>query len=1552
MKKIFTVFIISFLLTMGVKKVFGQTSTANYNFTSVIDGSLTDMSSGTTQLIAANSATTATGVHSAVQNIGFDFFFMGVKYSQFGVSSRGTFKFGSASSGIIATNNLNTTTSSFLPLVTPFWDALGTSASGSVKYKVTGSFPNRILTVEWLNMRIAVTGSTTADGTFQLRLYETTGKIEFVYGSMNIGTGSPTVTASIGFTTGNTNNKLLSVTNITSPVVTTLTSSVINNLVNSSTAGPISGLNSSSDGNRVVYVFTPPSIIPNAPTNLSFTSVNNSGMTLNWVDNAINESGYLIQRSTDGGTTYTNLASLDANTISYNATGLNPGTTYFWKVYAVTEGTASTSLDGSQATTISPPNPPTNLTFTAVNNIGMTLNWVDNSSDEVNFHIYKSTNGGSSYDSLASVPANTTSYVANGLNPGTEYFWRIYAAAGSVLSAPLQGSQSTTSIAPNPPTNLTFTNVRAGSMTLNWVDNSSDEINFKIQKSTDRGSTYFDLALLPANTVTYNATDLSLLTKYFWRVYAVGAGNLLSTALQDSQSTVAGTLSGLKTIGETGNFFTIQEAFDAINTDGLAGHVILELQPDYNPVFDFAVNCYGNTSGSSSSATVILRPAVGVMGLVFTSSLINFNFNGTKYLTIDGRPGGIGTAQEITISNTSTTGNAVRFINDASNNTIKYCKIMGVNTSSTGGVILQSTTTGITGNDNNTLNNCEIRDGASVPQRMVYNTGTTGKNNDGFTLSNCRIFNFSRAVFESTAEGTGSNYSFIGNSFYQSFAPPVAVTSGIFKIISLLGQGDNHLISGNYFGGQDINCGGNAFLTTEANGSFIAISLSGSTNVPPVIQNNTIQNINITGPGGPATFMGIEVIDGSASITGNIVGHNSTPNSISYTGINGITGIRVNPGLSINCSDNIIANIITFSQGGLSAISLGTNISSSNAVVLNNIIHDLTAPDGDVTGIGVGTFETAAISGNVIHSLKSTVSSSFAVIGIRSRSSFTNISKNRIYNLSNAGLNKLILGISVTVSNPNSTIANNQISIQNNLNTNDLSVTGIAANIGNIYYNSIYIGGSVSSGSANTSCIMKDSINTSLNVVNNILYNERTGGTGNHYALDYTNNNNITSNYNLLVGLTSTIARWGANTYNFADYKTNSGKDVFSLSNQPVNIPANNLFVDKSVGNMNILSANNEAFYSDGKGIPIAGQLDDYSSTNVRDTSVTQGTTDIGSDEFDYTGSIPSLTQSAPPALNTTTTYSFGGRQLVSIAWGNTGTVPSSVTVTYNSGVNPPGTLTGQYSSGYWEITPAGGSGYTYGITLNYSPAILFNIADENNIKIAKRDGGNWDYLSGATVNTTNKTATATGLNSFSQFALTSSDAPLPVELASFTSMVIRNEVILDWSTSSEINNASFEIERSQVNSSNTNNFQRVGSIQGNGTTNETKNYKFNDRNIQTGKYKYRLKQIDFNGNFKYFDLSNEIEVGIPNKYDLSQNYPNPFNPVTKINYDMPKDGKVNLRIYDITGREVAALINNEIQPAGYYTIAFNASNLSSGVYFYRLATGDFVSTKKMMLIK
>jgi len=192
-----------------------------------------------------------------------------------------------------------------------------------------------------------------------------------------------------------------------------------------------------------------------------------------------------------------------------------------------------------------------------------------------------------------------------------------------------------------------------------------------------------------------------------------------------------------------------------------------------------------------------------------------------------------------------------------------------------------------------------------------------------------------------------------------------------------------------------------------------------------------------------------------------------------------------------------------------------------------------------------------------------------------------------------------------------------------------------------------------------------------------------------------------------------------------------------------------------------------------------------------------------------------------------------------------------------------------------------------------------------------------------------------------------------PVELSSFTAALNKNNVSLNWSTVSEINNSGFDIERSIVSAylNEPGEWSKIIFIKGNGTTSNPMNYECTDKNLKSGKYKYRLKQIDYNGNYEYFYLHNEVDVGIPSKYILSQNYPNPFNPFTNINYQLPLISHVQLKIYDITGAEILTL-TNEKQDAGYYTAQFNGVGLPSGMYFYILTANNFIETKKMLLKK
>lgn len=351
--------LVMLLLISG--NVVGQSS-ANYTFSTNATGSLAldangnaiDMTTSTTQLVAASSDQ---GV-SAVNNIGFDLYFMGNKFTQFSTSANGLLQLGSSAvSGSTYVASGGTAT---LPVISAFAGDLQTGSSGKIHYKVIGSAPNRCLVVEYLNMNLyyasAVYGN---DATFQVRLYETSGVLEFVYGTVAVSsiTGSPSdYSPSIGFSTGATANLFSYVTISTNTATTTGTFTDNPN----SAVGLITNLNSSANGLRRVYKFTPPLAV-NSPTTLTFTSVASTTTTVNWVDNSTGEYSFLVTRATDNTFTSNVVTTLVASTTnaatgtaySSSQTGLNPSTIYYYKVQALNEGQASSSLSGSQATSAS-----------------------------------------------------------------------------------------------------------------------------------------------------------------------------------------------------------------------------------------------------------------------------------------------------------------------------------------------------------------------------------------------------------------------------------------------------------------------------------------------------------------------------------------------------------------------------------------------------------------------------------------------------------------------------------------------------------------------------------------------------------------------------------------------------------------------------------------------------------------------------------------------------------------------------------------------------------------------------------------------------------------------------------------------------------------------------------------------------------------------------------------------------------------------------------------------------------------------------------------------
>jgi hypothetical protein len=194
----------------------------------------------------------------------------------------------------------------------------------------------------------------------------------------------------------------------------------------------------------------------------------------------------------------------------------------------------------------------------------------------------------------------------------------------------------------------------------------------------------------------------------------------------------------------------------------------------------------------------------------------------------------------------------------------------------------------------------------------------------------------------------------------------------------------------------------------------------------------------------------------------------------------------------------------------------------------------------------------------------------------------------------------------------------------------------------------------------------------------------------------------------------------------------------------------------------------------------------------------------------------------------------------------------------------------------------------------------------------------------------------------------------LPVEVLALTAQVGKSAVTLNWSTATETNNFGFNAERRLLTNGRmqSTDWTTVGFVQGRGTSTSPAQYSFTDQNLSPGRYAYRIRQIDNDGSFA-FTAALEVEVGLaPKEFMLSQNYPNPFNPTTTIEFTLQEDGHVVLKLYDLSGRELVTMLDEE-RKAGYYQlVTLDASRFGSGTYFYRLQAGGRLLTRKMLLVK
>jgi hypothetical protein len=553
-------------------------------------------------------------------------------------------------------------------------------------------------------------------------------------------------------------------------------------------------------------------------------------------------------------------------------------------------------------------------------------------------------------------------------------------------------------------------------------------------------------------------------------------------------------LFGTKSIGPSGNYTTIGSAISAIQANGLSGPLILELQPAYVSNVETFPLTFTNL-GTTLTNTVTLRPQTGASGLVITSAnttTATVDLNGAQFVTIDGRPGGLGTGKQLSIANTSTSGRALRFINEASNNTVQYAILQGVNTSSSSGVVVFSTTTGANGNDNNTIDHCDIRDGASTPASTLYALGTTtttAQNNSGNTISNCNIFNFYSSSVDAAGariEGGNTDWALTGNSFYQTTSR-AAVNFAVQGIHINNTSGNNFAIHGNFVGGSAPSAGGAAWTTSGTLASYIfqGIRVAAGTTTPSSIQGNVVANIVWTSAGAPPSlpslWCGIYVSAGNVNIgtvTGNTIGRGTGSGSVTITtsGANNYSfGIGSGSAGMVAIAGNTVGSMtVNGTASTASASIVGIQVNAGTNTITNNVIGNATVPspltsnanslnstnpstssttDQEVMGIVSNSTTSTVITGNLIANLNNNaiLTGRFGKVwGISTTAGVNTITGNTVRNLTTTSQNigtdylQAVSGIIDRSSAAGQTISQNTVhSLANTAATGAVRVSGI-----------------------------------------------------------------------------------------------------------------------------------------------------------------------------------------------------------------------------------------------------------------------------------------------------------------------------------------------------------------------------------------------------------------------------------------------------------------------------------------------------------------------------
>ncbi|MBI5648384.1 MAG: right-handed parallel beta-helix repeat-containing protein [Ignavibacteriae bacterium] len=1042
---------------------------------------------------------------------------------------------------------------------------------------------------------------------------------------------------------------------------------------------------------------------------------------------------------------------------------------------------------------------------------------------------------------------------------------------------------------------------------------------------------------------------------------------------------IADTISGTVTIPGTYPSLTGSSGFFAdMNNKSLIADLTVLVRDSLFEDGAVALNTVARTP-ATAAYTITIRPDTARVRVIHGSMSANamLRLNGADHVSFDGRYANGG--RYLRLVNAATAQSVLSFVNDASRNTVRNCIVEG--RSSTAALLHIGAGTS-TGNDSILVSENLFRShiwSDSAHAVCIYAGASSSAKNSSTIIVDNELTDFSyRGVWLGPA-GNGDDWTIAGNNFYR---PRSTVVAGELSAIVLEDGGMGHIVHDNSIGGSDSSRGG-APLASSTAVRGIVIAAGNDPGRPPVsVQNNHIGNIASRGADS-CILLGIT--GGKAvvgTVSGNVLGGGSNPCDTISVGANAdLLSITSND--TVFVENNIVGHAV-YTVGGDARLT-GIAVSGSGVLQVNgNTISDLesntsglsvTSSSQPLAGMRIRGDAVLRIEKNTVRTIHNSSTTSaprgaygLVVTGARTGSI---IRGNRVYDVGSDNQYSGVNAPSVTgiqILGGRGQYANNQVTLGEGFgyDTRFRGIDHASDSLCVFLHNTVVITGAAGGAATQATHAFLRSGSGTTRLRNNVFINGRqsSGWLDYHYAIGTAQTSGwmgnawvpaLTSNHQFLAARDTTrLADWAGTPLASHAWKTAvENNDVATLTasvgspSSTSQISVTDLFPAVTTGNLAVDTTRWTCWFLNGNGI--AGVESDTLDADIDGHCTRLRTrgygTDLGSDEFGTSVTPPMLRQEGLLGTGQMTTYTLGGRTMLELLWGSSGTVPDSLHARVRTGTTPPAVTQGAHASAYWSIDAWGGSGYTYELVLHYTPAMLGSIAAEADARLARRSGGVWTHHAASTIDTVARTVRQGGMTAFSDFTLSDNTSPLPVELEYLRARFSAGRVSLSWSTLSELNALRYDVERRS-----TGGWMYIGTVPASGSSDIRNNYVFEDTQLPPAEeYVYRLRMVDRDGTFEY---SSEVRVAVASAgFRLYAVYPNPFHERTTITFALPVEEHVAVRLYDAAGRGVLTVYEGLLS-AGTHSFPVSPGRLPAGVYRCSVETPSARRTGLLLKVK